>query len=79
MERKLISEYIYNNINKAFEIGGILNFNNINDAKELILEANEFKFYIKKKYMQELETNFWTNNKFKINSLIIEKKTTEKI
>ena len=48
MERKLISEYIYNNINKAFEIGGILNFNNINDAKELILEANEFKFYIKR-------------------------------
>jgi len=74
---KLISEYINENIDKAFEIGGILKYNQINDS---ILEANEFKFYIKKKYMQELETIFQCNNKYKINnSLIIENIITNEI
>jgi len=78
---KFISEYICENIDKAFEIGGILKFNNINELKKSLLEENEFKYYIKKEYMQELETNFLINNKYKINnSLIIENIiTTEKI
>ena len=68
-----ITEYIYNNIDKAYEICGILKYNNNTDSNSSIFGDNPFKYYIKQDNLDELETDFIYNNKFEpYNSLIIE-------
>ena len=65
---KKIRRYIYENIDKAYGIGGITKLENLP-----LLENNNFKYYIKNDKLQELEVDFLYNKKFKNSkSLLIE-------
>ena len=65
---KLISDYVYENIDKAYEICGILKMDDQKNNALSILENNAFKYYIKNDYLEELGIDFYSNSKFKINN-----------
>ena len=67
---KIISEYINENIDKAYEICGILKNNDITNNK-ILFEDNAFKCYIKNDNIEELSLNLFSNKKFEINNLLI--------
>ena len=68
---KIISDYVYENIDKAYEICGILKSNEHKDNALSIFENNAFKYYIKNDKLEELGIDFYSNNKFKINNSLI--------
>ena len=70
-KEKLISEYIYENIDKAYEICAILKMNETPEDSLSFIEQNPIKYYIKKDYLEELGIDFMSYNKFHINNSLI--------
>ena len=69
----MIKNYISENIEKAFQVGGIYEeFDSLIDKKILIKLENNLKLYINNEFLDDFEVDFSFNKKFEnINTLII--------
>ena len=70
-KEKLITEHIYENIDKAYEICAILKNSETTEEKLSLIEEYPIKYYINKNNLEELGIDFMSYNKFHVNNSLI--------